>query len=128
MVIRPWAERTGSVPVFAGRISGAAVDPEHPLKTQGVFSTPPGNGTLPVGALRDQVIGTAILLFLVLTGCTGAWRDQHGELYFWVPIVGPLVGGVLGAGLCKGPVGRFLPTGDTAPPVDVPSRSQYEAA
>lgn len=44
-------------------------DPGHTLKTQGVFSTLPGNGVLPVdmwGGLRDQVIGTAILLFLIL--------------------------------------------------------------
>jgi glycerol uptake facilitator protein len=47
----------------------AKVDPGHTIKTQGVFSTLPGNGTLPVsewGALRDQIIGTAILLFLIL--------------------------------------------------------------
>jgi glycerol uptake facilitator protein len=47
----------------------AAVDPNHTIDTQGIFSTLPGNGTLPVGtwgAFRDQVIGTAILLFLIL--------------------------------------------------------------
>ncbi|MEW2359272.1 MIP/aquaporin family protein [Spirillospora sp. NPDC029432] len=47
----------------------AKVDPDHTIKTQGVFSTLPGNGELPVGtmgAFRDQIIGTAILLFLVL--------------------------------------------------------------
>ena len=47
----------------------AAIDPDHTIDTQGIFSTLPGNGTLPVGtwgALRDQVIGTAILLFLIL--------------------------------------------------------------
>src|SRR5689334_21581053 len=46
-----------------------AADPGLTIKTQGVFSTLPGNGTLPVGewgAFRDQVIGTAILLFLIL--------------------------------------------------------------
>jgi len=46
----------------------AAVDPGHTKKTQGIFNTLPGNGTLPVGtggALRDQIIGTAILVFLV---------------------------------------------------------------
>ncbi|MDH6117832.1 MIP/aquaporin family protein [Kitasatospora sp. GAS204B] len=45
-----------------------AVDPGHTLKTQVVFSTLPGNGVLPIsdwGALRDQIIGTAILVFLV---------------------------------------------------------------
>src|ERR1700743_684362 len=46
----------------------AKVDPGHTIKTQGVFSTLPGNGTLPVsdlGAFRDQIIGTAILVFLI---------------------------------------------------------------
>ena len=47
----------------------AAIDPDHTIDTQGIFSTLPGNGTLPVGtwgAFRDQIIGTAILLFLIL--------------------------------------------------------------
>ena len=47
----------------------AAIDPDHTISTQGIFSTLPGNGTLPVGtggAFRDQVIGTAILLFVIL--------------------------------------------------------------
>src|SRR6478735_6781589 len=46
-----------------------AKDPGLTIKTQGVFSTLPGNGTLPVGdwgAFRDQIIGTAILLFVIL--------------------------------------------------------------
>jgi glycerol uptake facilitator protein len=46
-----------------------AMDPNHTIDTQGIFSTLPGNGALPVGtwgALRDQIIGTAILLFLIL--------------------------------------------------------------
>src|SRR5436305_2852806 len=144
-------------------------DPHHTLTTQGVFSTLPGNGSLPVhewGGFRDQVIGTAILLFLVLavtdlrnssplsnmapvvvglivvaigmawgtnagyainpardfgprfasfiTGYGTAFRDQYGELYFWVPIVAPLIGGLIGAGLYKVLIGRFLP-GPTEP-------------
>jgi glycerol uptake facilitator protein len=43
-------------------------DPGRTLKSQIVFATLPGNGVLPVGqwgALRDQVIGTTILLLLV---------------------------------------------------------------
>ncbi|MCP2341670.1 MIP/aquaporin family protein [Actinomadura rupiterrae] len=142
----------------------AKADPGHTVKTQGVFSTLPGNGTLPVstwGAFRDQIIGTAILLFLVLaltdlknqpplanlapliiglvvvaigmawgtdagyainpardfgprlaeyiTGYAGAWRDQNHDLYFWVPIVGPLIGGPIGAALYLLLVGNHLP-------------------
>jgi glycerol uptake facilitator protein len=46
----------------------AKVDPGHTIKTQGIFSTLPGNGTLPVsdlGGLRDQIIGTMILVFVI---------------------------------------------------------------
>jgi glycerol uptake facilitator protein len=142
----------------------AKFDPGHTAKSQVIFSTLPGNGSGPVGiggAFRDQIIGTAILLFLILavtdlrssppganlapfiiglivvaigfawgtnagyainpardlgprlasflTGYGGAWRDQYGQLYFWVPIVGPLIGGVLGAGLYDVIIGRRLP-------------------
>ena len=143
----------------------AKADPGHTIKTQGVFSTLPGNGTFPVsqwGALRDQIIGTAILLLVIMaltdvlntapkanmgglitgllvvaiglaygtdagyainpardfgprlasfiTGYGGAWRDQYGELYFWVPIVGPLIGGLVGAGMYQFLIARFLPS------------------
>jgi glycerol uptake facilitator protein len=143
----------------------AKFDPGHTIKSQGIFSTLPGNGSAPVsdaGALRDQIIGTAILVFLVFaivdvknstplsnlapvvigllvvaigmawgtdagyainpardlgpriaeffTGYGGAFRDQYGHLYFWVPIVGPLIGGVVGGGLYKYGIGPYLPT------------------
>jgi glycerol uptake facilitator protein len=142
----------------------AKADPGHTIKSQGVFSTLPGNGALPVhewGAFRDQIIGTAILLFLVvaitdarntapaanlapvvigllvvaigmawgsdagyainpardfgprfasfLTGYGTAFRDQYGNLYFWVPIIAPLIGGLVGVGLYDFLIGRFLP-------------------
>ncbi|MER7542861.1 MIP/aquaporin family protein [Actinomadura sp.] len=161
----------------------AAADPGHTIKTQGVFSTLPGNGTLPVGtwgAFRDQVIGTAILLFVIkaltdvrnapplanlapfmigllvvaigmafgtdagyainpardfgprlasfLTGYGGAWRDQYGHLYFWVPIAGPLIGGVLGVGLYKALIGRFLPAEEEVPEKIAKPEPQYETA
>jgi glycerol uptake facilitator protein len=47
----------------------AKFDPGHTIKSQGIFSTLPGNGSAPVhigGAFRDQVIGTAILMLLIL--------------------------------------------------------------
>ena len=154
------------------------LDPGHTIKTQGVFSTLPGNGALPVhlwGGFRDQVIGTAILLFLILavtdlrnssplanmapvvvglivvaigmawgtnagyainpardfgprfasfiTGYGTAFRDQYGELYFWVPIVAPLIGGLIGAGLYKVLIGRFLP-GPTEPDAVIEENEQ----
>jgi glycerol uptake facilitator protein len=150
-------------------------DPGHTVKSQGVFSTLPGNGSLPVtdwGALRDQIIGTAILLFLIvaitdirntppaanlapvvigflivaigmawgtdagyainpardfgprlasfLTGYGSAWQDQYGHLYFWIPIVGPIVGGLIGAGLYELLVGRFLPVTGMQEPGEIP--------
>jgi glycerol uptake facilitator protein len=161
----------------------AKVDPGHTIKTQGVFSTLPGNGTLPVGtwgAFRDQIIGTAILLFVIkaltdvrnapplanlapfmigllvvaigmafgtdagyainpardfgprlasfLTGYGGAWRDQYGEFYFWVPIIGPLIGGVLGVGLYKALIGRFLPAEEEPAQEIAKPEPQYETA
>ncbi|MEJ3747986.1 MIP/aquaporin family protein [Actinomycetes bacterium KLBMP 9797] len=159
-----------------------AVDPGLTIKTQGVFSTLPGNGTLPVdmwGGFRDQIIGTAILLFVILaltdtrstpplanlgpviigllvvgigmawgtnagyainpardfgprlasffTGYGGAWRDQYGDLYFWVPIVGPLLGGLAGAGLYQALIGRFLPKEEPPEPGRVPTPTDTDA-
>jgi glycerol uptake facilitator protein len=148
----------------------AKFDPGHTIKSQFVFSTLPGNGALPIselGALRDQIIGTAILLLLIfavtdllntppganlapliigflvvaigmawgtdagyainpardfgprlasyITGYGTAWRDQYGNLYFWVPIVGPFIGGVLGAAIYRVVISPFLPTAEVEP-------------
>ncbi|WP_067501693.1 MIP/aquaporin family protein [Actinoplanes sp. TFC3] len=158
-----------------------AADPGLTIKTQGVFSTLPGNGTLPVGewgAFRDQIIGTAILLFLILaitdaagtppaanlapfiigllivgigmawgtdagyainpardfgprlasyfTGYGGAFRDQTGYLYFWIPIVAPVLGGLLGAGLYQALIGRFLPDESPQEPGQLPAEDTHE--
>ncbi|MFF5084470.1 MIP/aquaporin family protein [Actinoplanes sp. NPDC000266] len=158
-----------------------AADPGLTIKTQGVFSTLPGNGSLPVGewgAFRDQIIGTAILLFLILavtdaantapqanlapfivglivvaigmawgtnagyainpardlgprlasflTGYGGAWRDQTGYLYFWIPIVAPIIGGLIGAGLYKVVIGRFLPADGPQEPGRIPDQRVEE--
>ena len=140
------------------------VDPGHTIKTQTVFATLPGNGTLPVsewGALRDQIIGTAVLLLVIralgdvrnspplanmapfiigllivvigmalgadagyainpardlgprvasfITGYGSAFRDQYGGLYWWVPIIGPLIGGLVGSGLYEAFIRYYLP-------------------
>lgn len=156
----------------------AKIDPGHTIKSQTIFSTLPGNNFITTvdqwGGLRDQIIGTAILLFVIfaltdlantapaanmgplligllvvglgmawgtdagyainpardfgprlasfLTGYHHAWRDQHNDLYFWVPIVGPLIGGVLGAALYKLLIAPFLPKQEAEigmEPVDV---------
>ena len=142
------------------------VDPGLTIKSQLVFSTLPGNGSMDLGVglwggFRDQIIGTAILMFLILavvdlrnlapaanlapfiiglivvgigmawgtvagyainpardfgprlasflTGYGGAFRDQFGDLYFWVPIVAPIIGALIGAALYDLLVGRNLP-------------------
>ena len=161
----------------------AKFDPGHTIKSQFIFSTLPGNGTLPVsewGALRDQIIGTAILLFVIvaitdlrnntfagglaplgigllvvaigmawgtnagyainpardlgprlasfITGYGTAWSDQYGNLYFWVPIVGPIIGGVVGVFLYDQLVGRFLPDVGPQEPGEVPTNpDKFEA-
>ena len=154
----------------------AKVDPGHTIKSQFVFSTLPGNGTLPVsewGGFRDQVIGTAILIFVAFaliearnnpplanlaplaigllvvgigmawgtdagyainpardfgprlasffTGYGGSMRDQYGNFYWYIPIVAPIVGGLIGGGLWKVLVGRFLPAGEAEPNLAEPS-------
>jgi glycerol uptake facilitator protein len=154
------------------------VDPGHTVKSQLIFSTLPGNGVDGVGiptAFLDQVVGTAILVFVVfalvnarnnpplanlapvaigllvvgigmawganagyainpardfgprlasfLTGYSTAWSDQHGHPYFWLPIVAPIIGGLIGGGLFQLTIHRYLPEDESVPtPVgrDVP--------
>jgi glycerol uptake facilitator protein len=143
----------------------AAFDPGHTIKSQFIFSTLPGNGNSKLnvhewGAFRDQIIGTAILMFLILavvavrgtpplanlapvviglivvaigmawgtdagyainpardfgprlasflTGYGTAWRDQYGNFYFWVPIIAPIIGALVGGALFKYGVEKYL--------------------
>lgn len=155
-----------------------AVDGGHTIKTQGIFSTLPGNGALPVSqttAFFDQIVGTAILVFVIfalttatnnpplanlgpvvvgllvvgigmawganagyainpardfgprfaslITGYGDALKDQNGDLYFWLPIVAPIIGGLVGGAAFKYLIGQFLPEGDETaptPPVGEP--------
>ena len=48
----------------------------------------------------------------LITGYGGALKDQFGDLYFWVPIVAPILGALLGAFLYDLLVGRNLPIAD----------------
>jgi len=142
-------------------------DPAKGFKSQVVFNTYPNNASADMpnvsqlGALRDQIIGTAVLVMLVLaiidarntaptsnmapfiiglvvvgigmtlganagyainpardlgprlaawvSGWSGAFNDQRGDFYAWVPIIGPLIGGPLGAYVYDTFIGSFLP-------------------
>ena len=156
----------------------SAFDPDLGKKSMGIFFTSPGvdvNGS-PVGlttAFADQVVGTAILVFLVfalttavnnpplanltpwfvgmvVVGIGMAWganagyainpaRDlgprlaawvsgygntvwesaSSGSLYFWVPLVAPVIGALIGGALFVQLVERHLPPEEVVP--DSPS-------
>ena len=43
-----------------------------------------------------------------MTGYGTAFRDQYGHLYFWVPIIGPIIGAIVGGALYKYLVENYL--------------------
>lgn len=152
--------------VYAGPID--ALDPGHTYTSQGIFSTLPGADVSVGGAFLDQVLGTAILVFLIfaisqtkamppganlapfivglvvvgigmawgsnagyainpardfgprlasfVTGYSTAMREPGGAFYFWVPIVAPILGGLIGGALYKVLVERHLPDEDAPEP------------
>ena len=140
------------------------VDPGHTIKTQIIFATLPGNGSAPVTlttAFFDQIVGTAILVFVIfalttainnpplsnlgpvvvgllvvaigmawganagyainpardfgprlasyITGYSTAWIDQYGQPYWWLPIIAPIIGGIVGGAIFRYMVEGFLP-------------------
>jgi glycerol uptake facilitator protein len=152
--------------VYADLINRA--DPGHTSATQIIVATLPGNGgggvSIPT-AFLDQVVGTAILVFVIfalvnalnnpplanlgpvvigllvvaigmafganagyainpardfgprlasyITGYSTAWVDPNGTPYWWLPIVAPIVGGLVGGAFFKILVGRYLLPEDT---------------
>ncbi|MGW2181342.1 MIP/aquaporin family protein [Streptomyces sp. NPDC001732] len=74
------------------------------------------NAGYAINPARD--LGPRLASFL--TGYGGAWRDQYGNFYFWVPIVGPLVGGPVGAFFYKAFITRFLPSPEPEPEGTLP--------
>lgn len=51
-----------------------------------------------------------------ITGYSDAWHSANGpELYFWLPIVAPLIGGLIGGALFVFCIERFLPAAITNP-------------
>jgi glycerol uptake facilitator protein len=66
----------------------------------------------------------------LLTGYGTAMEDQSGQLYFWLPLVAPVIGGLVGGGLFKMLIERNLPEEDeeSAPPVSEPMAEYAEYA
>lgn len=125
-------------------------------KTAGIFTTFPAFPAMPMAGLFDQILGTAILMFMILAigeeasnlgpilvgllvvAIGMAFGGMHGyainpardfgprlfvtlagfknngltdaSAAFWVPIVGPLVGGVLGSAAHEFFLKRRVPT------------------
>jgi glycerol uptake facilitator protein len=163
------------------------IDPDHTIKSQGIYSTLPGNGADGVGiptAFFDQIVGTAILVFVIfalitatnnpplanltpvvigllvvgigmawganagyainpardfgprlaswITGYETAMFDQNGNLYFWLPIVAPIIGGLIGGAAFKYLVEPYLPaeapevTLEPTPPEATPPNDSAE--
>lgn len=144
--------------VYAGPI--AAVDPGHTVATQTIFSTLPGEHVTIFAAFGDQIVGTALLVFVIfaltnalnnppganmapfmigflvvgigiafganagyainpardlgprlasfVTGYDTAFVTSAGVPYWWLPIVAPLLGGLIGGGAFVLLVERFL--------------------
>jgi len=72
-----------------------SIDPKHTIATQGIFSTLPGNGVYDVSvtnAFFDQVVGTAVLVFVVFALTTMTNNPPLSNL-------GPVVVGLLVVGI-----------------------------
>ena len=152
----------------------AATDPETTKATQGIFSTSPGPDVSILNAFTDQIIGTAILVFVVfalttawnnpplantgplmigllVVGIGMAWGSNAGyainpardfgprlassitgyggdafysangdQLYFWLPIIAPIIGGLVGGAAFKFLIENHLTGEESAPAIGEP--------
>jgi glycerol uptake facilitator len=66
-----------------------------------------------LGALSGYAINPARDLGPRLASWVSGWstamKAPSGDFYAWVPVIGPLIGGVIGAFIYDGFIGRFLP-------------------
>jgi glycerol uptake facilitator protein len=154
-----------------------AFDPGHTYKSQFIFATTPLDPHVSLTtAFFDQIVGTAILVFVILaltssvnnpplanmgpliigflvvaigmawganagyainpardfgprlaewiTGYGTAWRSIQGDhpFYFWIPIVAPIIGGLIGGALWKYVMEPYLPREEdkATPPIGEP--------
>ena len=65
-------------------------------------------------------------LLSLLTGYETAMYDQHGQLYFWLPIVAPIIGGLVGGALFKYLIEGFLPIEPESLTVSEPTENPVE--
>ena len=77
--------------------------------TISTFATPAIGAAYLSGNREVMTIEFSPLLTLI-TGYETALYDQNGALYFWLPIVAPIIGGLIGGALFKYAVEAFLPT------------------
>ncbi|MCM2578963.1 MIP/aquaporin family protein [Streptomyces meridianus] len=124
----------GALPVsewgaFRDQIIGTAILVMLIFAVIDLLNTPPGSNLGPfiiglivvaIGMAWGTDAGYAInpardfgpRLASFITGYGDAWRDQYGNIYFWVPIVGPLIGGPVGAAAYKLFISRYLPVAE----------------
>ncbi|MFG2192010.1 MIP/aquaporin family protein [Streptomyces sp. NPDC048639] len=139
----------GGLPVsewgaFRDQIIGTAILVLLVFAVTDLLNTPPGANLAPfiiglivvaIGMAWGTDAGYAInpardfgpRLASFITGYDGAWRDQYGNLYFWIPIVAPLIGGLIGAAVYKFVIGRFLVEPPPQEPGRVPSPEGEQA-
>jgi glycerol uptake facilitator protein len=58
-----------------------------------------------------------------ITGYGTAWIDQNGTQYWWLPIIAPIIGGIIGGAIFRYMVEGFLPNEPEAVTVSEPTEN-----